>query len=75
MAFTQTIIQKVNNKHLLSLAGNGSMAVLAMLTVAILFRNLSLVQMGSWVFFQTIFTLIDGFRSGFLQTALIKFLK
>lgn len=73
MAFIQTIIQKVNNKHFLSLAGNGSMAVLAMLTVAILFRNLSLVQMGSWVFFQTIFTLIDGFRSGFLQTALIKF--
>jgi O-antigen/teichoic acid export membrane protein len=73
MAFIQTIIQKVNNKHVLSLAGNGSMAVLAMLTVAILFRNLSLVQMGSWVFFQTIFTLIDGFRSGFLQTALIKF--
>jgi O-antigen/teichoic acid export membrane protein len=73
MSFTQTIIQKVNNKHFLSLAGNGSMAVFAMLTVAILFRNLSLVQMGSWVFFQTIFTLIDGFRSGFLQTALIKF--
>jgi len=67
------ILSKLNNKHFLSLAGNGAMAVLAMLTVAILYRNLTAAEMGDWVFFQTVFVLLDTFRTGFLQTALIKF--
>ena len=48
------------------------MAVLAMLTVAILYRNLPVNEMGAWVFFQTVFVLLDTFRTGFLQVALIK---
>ena len=67
------ILDKLKNKHFLSLAGNGSMAVLAMLTVAILYRNLPVNEMGAWVFFQTVFVLLDTFRTGFLQVALIKF--
>ncbi|MBN8836454.1 MAG: oligosaccharide flippase family protein [Sphingobacteriia bacterium] len=70
---TGQLIQKLKNKHFLSLAGNGSMAVLAMLTVALLYRNLPVNSMGAWVFFQTVFVLLDTFRTGFLQVALIKF--
>jgi O-antigen/teichoic acid export membrane protein len=68
-----SILAKLNNKHVLSLAGNGSMAILAMITVAILYRSLTPNQIGSWVFFQTVFVLLDTFRTGFLQTALIRF--
>ncbi len=64
---------KVNNKHFLSLAGNGAMAGLAMLTLAILFRALTKVDIGYWFFYQTLFVLLDTFRTGFLQIALITF--
>ena len=57
----------------MSLAGSGSMAILAMATVAILYRSLPVNEMGAWVFFQTVFVLLDTFRTGFLQVALIKF--
>lgn len=64
---------KVNNKHFLSLAGNGVMAGLAMLTLSILFRALTKVDIGYWFFYQTLFVLLDTFRTGFLQIALITF--
>lgn len=67
------IIAKLNNKHFMSLAGNAAMAGLAMLTVAVLFRYLTKVDIGYWFFYQTLFVLLDTFRSGFLQIALIKF--
>ncbi|MFY7652623.1 MAG: oligosaccharide flippase family protein [Chitinophagaceae bacterium] len=68
------LLEKLKNKHFLSLAGNGIMAILAMVTVAILYRFMpSKSEMGGWVFFQTVFVLLDTFRTGFLQTALIKF--
>ncbi len=67
------IIDKVNNKHFMSLAGNAAMAGLAMLTVAVLFRFLTKDDIGYWFFYQTLFVLLDTFRSGFLQIALIKF--
>jgi len=44
-----------------------------MLTFVLLLRSLKLEEMGYWIFFQTSFTLLDTFRAGFLQTALIKF--
>lgn len=68
-----TILKNRSNKHFLSLAGNGSMAVLSVITYGVLYRFLSADDMGNWIFFQFAFILIDSFRTGFLQTALIKF--
>ena len=67
------IREKIKNKHFLSLAGNGVMSLLGMATVALLYRALSLNDIGVWVFFQTTVLLVDTFRSGFLTTAFIKF--
>jgi O-antigen/teichoic acid export membrane protein len=61
------------NRHFMSLAGNGVMAVFSVLTYSILYRFLSEADMGNWVFFQSAFLLLDTFRTGLLQTALIKF--
>ena len=67
------LLSKLNNKHFLSLAGNGSMAVLSIVTYGLLYRMLTEEEMGYWVFFQFAFILIDTFRTGFLQTAIVKF--
>ena len=67
------IRDKIKNKHFLSLAGNGIMSVLGMITIALLYRALSISDIGIWVFFQSTFLLVDTFRSGFLTTAFIKF--
>ncbi|RYY11522.1 MAG: lipopolysaccharide biosynthesis protein [Chitinophagaceae bacterium] len=64
---------KLGNKHFLSLAGNGIMAVLGVVTVGLLYHNLSAREAGAYVFFQASFALVDTIRTGFLQTALIKF--
>ncbi|MCF2488804.1 lipopolysaccharide biosynthesis protein [Dyadobacter sp. CY347] len=71
MAFQ--LLQKVKNKHFLSLAGNGIMSVLGMLNMIILYRALPVASIGMWVFFLSILLLVDTFRSGFLTTAFIKF--
>lgn len=67
------LLSKLNNKHFLSLATNGITAVLSVITVAVLNYSLAVAENGIWIFFQTVFVLIDTFRTGFLQTALIKF--
>ncbi|MEO6685917.1 MAG: lipopolysaccharide biosynthesis protein [Dyadobacter sp.] len=67
------LLQKLRNKHFLSLAGNGVMSVLGMLNMIILYRALSVASIGMWVFFLSILLLVDTFRSGFLTTAFIKF--
>jgi O-antigen/teichoic acid export membrane protein len=67
------LLQKLKNKHFLSLAGNGIMSVLGMLNMIILYRALSVANIGMWVFFLSILLLVDTFRSGFLTTAFIKF--
>ncbi len=69
----KTVIEKLKNKHFMSLAGNGVMAILAMITVAILYRALPVADIGQWVMYQTVYVLLDTFRTGFLQVALIKF--
>ncbi len=66
-------LEKLKNKHFMSLAGNGVMAMLAMVTVAILYRALPVIDIGQWVMYQTVYVLLDTFRTGFLQVALIKF--
>ncbi len=68
-----SIFSKLSNKHFLSLAGNAVMSVLGMITIAILYRALSVSDIGVWVFFQSTLLLVDTFRSGFLTTAFIKY--
>lgn len=63
----------LRNRHFLSLAGNGVMAVFSILTYSILYRFLAEADMGNWIFFQFAFLLLDTFRTGLLQTAVIKF--
>ena len=66
--------EKFNNKHFFSLAGNVIMSGLSIIIMGILYRSLpSKAEMGSWVFFQTMFALGEMFRSGFLTMATIKF--
>jgi O-antigen/teichoic acid export membrane protein len=67
------IIELIRNKHVLSLAGNIIMSGLGMLTTAIIYRSLTLEEVGIWVIFQTTILFVDTFRSGFLTTAFIKF--
>ncbi len=67
------VISAIKNKHFLSLAGNGIMIILSMITTAIIFRALPIARAGEWGFFQATFLLIDTFRSGFITTAFIKF--
>jgi O-antigen/teichoic acid export membrane protein len=67
-------IKKLNNKHFFSLAGNITISVLSLVTTAILFRFLpSQADVGTWFLFQTVLGLIDTARSGFLNTAVIRF--
>lgn len=67
------LLAKLKNKHFLSLAGNGAMAVFSVLTYIILYRVLTPEDMGNWVFFQFAVIFIETFRTGFLQSALILF--
>ena len=67
------IKQRINNKHFLSLSTNVFSAGFATLTFMLLLRSLKIEHMGYWIFFQTTLGLLDTFRSGFLQMALIKF--
>ncbi len=69
----QKLLNIIRNKHFLSLASNGIMAVLAVVTVGILYRFMKPAEIGVWFFFMSVFILLDTFRTGFLQTALIKF--
>ncbi len=49
------------------------MSVMGMVTIAILYRWLTVTEIGFWIFFTSTVALIDTFRSGFLTTAFIKF--
>ena len=69
----RNLLINLRNKHFLSLAGNGIMSVLGMITVALLYHSLTVAEIGIWVFFQSTLLLVDTFRSGFLTTAFIKF--
>lgn len=67
------VSKKLVTKHSLSLASNAVMPVVGMVTVSLLARNLSKTDFGNWILFLITFTLANIFRSGFLQTSLIKF--
>ena len=47
----RSILTRLNNKHILSLAGNGIMSGVGMITSVILLRALSINEMGIWILF------------------------
>jgi O-antigen/teichoic acid export membrane protein len=67
------LYKKFANKHTLSLASNAVMPVMGMVTISILARNLTKADFGSWIIFLITYTIANFFRSGFLQTSLVKF--
>ncbi|WP_165499814.1 lipopolysaccharide biosynthesis protein [Pedobacter frigidisoli] len=67
------LISKFKNIHFLSLMGTGGMSVLTFLLTAILYRSLSIRDIGIWFFFQAMLSFLDTFRQGFLSTAFVKF--
>ena len=69
----QKIKEQAKNKHFLSLSTNVFSSGCAMLIFVLLLRSMKIEHMGYWIFFQTTLSLLDTFRSGFLQMALIKF--
>lgn len=73
MSFVKKILSSFKNIHFQSLLGNGVMAFIGMLTIAILYHHLSLPEIGVYVFFMTINNLIDTLKSGFLTFPFVKF--
>lgn len=61
------------NIHFQSLIGNGMMSVFGMVTLSILYRNMSVKDIGTYIFFLAIIGLIDTLRSGFLSITFVKF--
>ena len=62
----------LGNRHLLSLAGNLTASALGLISVSLLFRALSVRDIGVWVLFSSTVGLADSFRAGFLTTAFIR---
>ncbi len=69
----KTILSAFKNPHFQSLLGNGMVAAFGMITLAILYRTLSIKDIGIYIFFMTMLALIDTIRSGFLTPTFIKF--
>lgn len=49
------------------------MTIINMITVAVLYRYLSLSDNGIWIFYQTAIIFIDTFRTGLVNSAFVKF--
>ncbi len=73
MSFLKKVLAATKNIHFQSLLGNGIMAVFGLAIISILYRTLSLKDIGIYVLFLTLFGLVDTLRSGFLTFAFIKF--
>ncbi|MFC3559023.1 lipopolysaccharide biosynthesis protein [Pedobacter jamesrossensis] len=67
------IIAIYKNVHFQSLFGNGVMAVIGLVSLGILYRTLSLTDVGIYIFVLTINGLMDTLRGGFLTITFIKF--
>lgn len=70
---SQKIIAVYKNVHFQSLFGNGVMAVIGLVSLGILYRTLSLTDVGIYIFVLTINGLMDTLRGGFLTITFIKF--
>lgn len=66
-------ISDLRNKHFLALTGNAVISLLALVTMALLYRSLGKADVGTWFFFLTILGLGDALRNGLLSTATVKF--
>ncbi|PAW94558.1 hypothetical protein CKK33_14080 [Mucilaginibacter sp. MD40] len=67
------IVNKLINKHTISLATNAAMPVIGMLVLSLMAHNLSTAEFGNYIFLLISILLADTFRNGFVQTSLIKF--
>ncbi|MFP5040062.1 oligosaccharide flippase family protein [Parasediminibacterium sp. JCM 36343] len=63
----------LRSKHFLALAGNGVISIFSVVNMALIYRSLDKVQVGTWFFFLTVLGLADAIRNGFLSTATVKF--
>lgn len=61
------------NMHFQSLLGNAMMSGFGMITLAILYRGLSVNDIGIYIFFLAAIGLIDTLRAGFLTITFVKF--
>ncbi|MGI4021117.1 MAG: lipopolysaccharide biosynthesis protein [Janthinobacterium lividum] len=73
MSIIKYLLASFKNIHFQSLLGNGVMAIIGMVTIAILYRSLTVNDIGVYIFFMTILGLVETLKSGFLTTAFIKF--
>lgn len=71
--FFKKIFLVFKNMHFQSLIANGLMSVFGMVTLSILYRSLSVVEIGIYIFFLSILGLIDSLRAGFLTISFVKF--
>jgi O-antigen/teichoic acid export membrane protein len=69
-----SFFKKIVNKHTINLASSAAMPVIGLLVLSQLTRHLpTKTDFGNYIFFLNIFLLADMFRTGFLQTSLVKF--
>jgi O-antigen/teichoic acid export membrane protein len=69
-----SFLKKIVNKHTINLASSAAMPVIGLLVISQLTRHFpSKADFGNYIFFLNIFLLADMFRTGFLQTSLVKF--
>lgn len=66
-------LSNLNNKHILALIGNVVISLFSVLTMSLLLRTMTKVDVGVWFFFLSIYNLSDALRNGFLSTGTIKF--
>lgn len=68
-----SFFKKIVNKHTINLASSAAMPLIGMLVLSLLAHQLPEVDFGNYIFFLQTFLLADMFRTGFLQTSLVKF--
>jgi O-antigen/teichoic acid export membrane protein len=66
-------LNKLVNKHTISLATSAAMPVIGMLVLSLMAHKLSKAEFGNYIFLLVTILLADTFRNGFVQTPLIKF--
>ncbi|WP_442588361.1 lipopolysaccharide biosynthesis protein [Pedobacter sp. AW31-3R] len=73
MSLIKKILSSLKNTHIQSLLGNGVMGIFGVVVLGVLYRALSVQEIGIYVFFMTMWGLIDTLRSGFLTISFVKF--
>lgn len=68
-----SFLKKIVNKHTISLLSNASMPLIGMVVLSLMAHNLHKADFGNYIFFLQTFLLTDTFRTGFMQTSLMKF--